>query len=101
MKLKLDGFLFYRIYNNNKEFLVIEENNKYSDLGGKTEHYDENIYDTISWEVYEESNKYFDKDKIYNKIIQNKNQGIYLKNAKYLLYILELEDDNKILTNIK
>ena len=101
--IKAGGVLFYRIYNNNKEFLVIEENNKYSDLGGKIEEYDKTIYDTISREVYEESNKYFEKDKIYNILIQNKNERIYIKNAKYLLYILNINliDDNIITSNIK
>jgi hypothetical protein len=101
--IKAGGVLFYRIYDNDKEFLVIEENNKYSDLGGKIEEYDKNIYDTISREVYEESNNYFEKDKIYNILIQNENKGIYIKNAKYLLYILNINliDNNIITSNIK
>ena len=93
--IRAGGILFYKITNNNKYFLVIEEKGKYSDLGGKTEEYDENIYDTISREVYEESNGFFNKNEIYDMIIKKNNEE-YLENAKYLLFIIELNINNNI-----
>lgn len=93
------GILFYRINNNVKEFLLIEnkDRNKYEDFGGCVEDKDKNIYETIKRELLEESNdifsKYLSEIEINNLI--NKSDRLYNKNNKYLLLISLIPNEMK------
>lgn len=109
-EIKAGGILFYR-YNeitNENDFLLINSRNNYEDFGGRTDQVDSNIIDTISREVYEESNCIFEKDFIIKKI-ENNDEKIYIPYCKYLLYIVKLDDfyeikdfgDTEIHDNIK
>jgi hypothetical protein len=94
--IRAGGILFYRIKNKKYEYLVVKTNDTYSDLGGKTEICDRDIYDTISREVKEESNDYFIQNSIYSLLVDNINKSKYLVKAKYLLFILESHIDTDI-----
>jgi hypothetical protein len=94
--IRAGGILFYRIKNKKYEYLVVKTNDTYSDLGGKTEICDRDIYDTISREVKEESNSYFIQNSIYSLLVDNINKSKYLVKAKYLLFILESHIDTDI-----
>ena len=93
-EIRAGGLLFYRIKEKEKEkeYLVIEENDRYSDLGGKTEMNDVDIFDTISREVEEESNGLFKKEEIKAYILSRVYECIYYKTGKYLLYILPIDN---------
>jgi hypothetical protein len=91
--VKAGGVLFYK-YNNKNELkvLVINKNNRYEDFGGRIEsRKDRNIIDTVSREVAEESNNIFQNDYISEEL--NKLQPIYIKDSKYLLYVIELDKE--------
>ena len=86
------GVLFYKYEENEIKVLVINKNNRYEDFGGKIDSKkDKNIIDTISREVAEESNNLFQNDYIIKKL--KSSNPIYLKDSKYLLYVLELEKE--------
>jgi len=90
-EIKAGGILFY-IYDkvsNELKFLMINCNNRYEDFGGKTDHVDCCVEDTIAREVYEESNYIFEKDIMISKL--KKRKPIYTKNSKYLLYLCKLK----------
>jgi len=93
------GILFYRLNNNNKEFLLIEnkDRNKYEDFGGCVEDKDGNIYDTIRRELLEESNDIFSnylKNDDITKLIDNSDR-LYNKNNKYLLLVNVIPNEMK------
>lgn len=93
------GILFYRLNNNNKEFLLIEnkDRNKYEDFGGCVEDKDSNIYDTIRRELLEESNNIFSNylnNEDIMKLIDNSDR-LYNKNNKYLLLINSIPNEMK------
>ena len=90
--------------------LVSHENDQvYSDIGGKTENCDKNIHDTILREVTEETNAVlFGEENIHNKEEYMKKCNFslqklslyldsynltyfYNKKPKYLLYLIELD----------
>ena len=80
------GALIYKIENNNPFLLLININNKYEDLGGKVDNDDTNIYDTVTREIYEESNGL-----VYNNIktrLMN-SPHVYISHSKYLLFITQ------------
>ena len=99
-KIKAGGILFYKIVNNVPEFLLIEESKFISDFGGKTELYDDTIYDTIAREVDEETNSIFDKETILN-ILYDNNKFFYVCKSKYLLFLIDYNKYSHKLTNIK
>lgn len=98
-KIKAGGILFYKIVNNKPEFLLIEENEFISDFGGKTELYDDTIYDTIAREVNEETNSLFDKE-IILKILYDNNKFFYVYRSKYLLFLIDYNKYSHKLSNI-
>ena len=87
-KIKAGGILFYKIINDVPEFLLIRESEFISDLGGKTEIYDDTIYDTIAREVNEETNSILDKETIL-KILYDNNKFFYVYKSKYLLFLID------------
>ena len=80
------GVLLYRFINGEMELLLSDTRGLYEDLGGKVDDNDKNINSSISREVHEESNGLIDKKSIKARLL--KNNPIYIKKSKYLLYIL-------------
>jgi hypothetical protein len=87
--VKAGGVLFYRFNKNNMELLIIESNGIIEDFGGKTDFKDKDIYDTVSREVEEESNKIFTKHNIKKRLYTTKNY-VYMKKSKYIIFLLKI-----------
>lgn len=83
------GILFYR--NPKKmEILLIESDGMFEDIGGKTESFDETVFETVIREVEEETNgviKITDEGRL--------NNSIYVPRAKYELFIVEADKFEK------
>jgi hypothetical protein len=105
---KAGGVIFYKknknsLQNDAIKFLFIESfddkgNKRVEDFGGKTDLTDENINQTISREVVEESNNIFYYDNIYQRVITS-NKKIFIKKCKYLVVFCELVETDKIFLN--
>jgi hypothetical protein len=90
--VKAGGCLLYKFNKDNELYiLLMKSREKFEDLGGTTDTKDKTILDTISREVYEESNKLISKESIKARI--EKLTPIYIKTSKYLLYILEATEE--------
>jgi len=91
-EIKAGGVIFYTFDKDEciLKFLLINNNGIYEDFGGKTDLCDKSIFDTITREVEEESNKIFTRKEIFDKI-KNKNP-LYTKNSKYILYFCHIKD---------
>lgn len=90
-EIRAGGVLFYK-YNEDKtdcELLLIKTRYHYEDFGGCTDAEDNNILETVTREVQEESNGIFCKEDVYEKI-KNSNP-IYIARSKYVLYFMELD----------
>ena len=86
-EIKAGGIIFYK----NNKLLMIHCKDKIEDFGGKSDIDDKNIYDTVSREVEEESNKIFTVEDIKNRI-EGKTY-IYIPWSKYALFFVELMKD--------
>jgi hypothetical protein len=64
------GITFYTFINNELYILLLKYVN-YEDFGGKTDKVDKNVLYTASRETVEESNGFFDKKTIYNKLLNS------------------------------
>ena len=90
-----------------KIWLFRNQNNIFSDTGGKTDKLDKSIIDTAIRETVEETNGHLFSSKhnyqICEKILKKefekqKPEPIYVRNCKYLLYPLKLRYKNKYLS---
>jgi hypothetical protein len=87
-EIRAGGILFYRFTNKGQvEVLLSNKNNRYEDLGGKTDSIDKTIFDTISREVQEETNGLFNSKVVSSQLYNNKENGIV--NGKYLLFAIK------------
>lgn len=104
-------YVYHKSFNeqikDKKIWLFRNQNNIYSDTGGKTDKTDKSIIDTAIRETVEETNGHLFSSKhnykICEKILkhefkrQNPNP-IYVDNCKYILYPLRLRYKNKFLS---
>src|SRR4051794_7748616 len=96
IKISAGGVILYRINKNkNLELLLMTNRNKYEDLGGTSDIGDHDIYDTVSREVYEESNGLINKKSIMDRI--QKSDFIVSKTCKYIIFIIEANQKEKTL----
>lgn len=87
-EIRAGGILFYRFTNKGKvEVLLSNKNNRYEDIGGKTDSVDKTILDTISREVHEETNGLFNSNVVASQLYKNRDNGI--SNGKYLLFVIK------------
>ena len=86
--IRAGGIIHYKYVDNVMYLLLSYCNNKFEDLGGKTDKQDINIYETISREVNEESNSKFNKFSTLS-IIKKSNACAYITDAKYLVYLVQ------------
>lgn len=83
------GVLFYRKgISGDIELLLVHSRGQLEDLGGRVDEDDESIYDAVSREVKEESNKMFSKHKVLKRVKKCKDY-IYMPKSKYVVYILK------------
>lgn len=87
------GCLIYKIINDQLYLLLIKYYNQawveLDDFGGKIDIDDENIFDTISRELLEETNNIID----YNTIAHYKNIHFYNRNSKYYNILIQVNQD--------
>ena len=87
-EIRAGGILFYRFTNKGQiEVLLSNKNNRYEDIGGKTDSIDKTIFDTISREVHEETNGLFNSNVVANQLYKHKENGVV--NGKYLLFVIK------------
>lgn len=91
MPVKAGGVIFYRFIDSDMELLLIENEGIYEDLGGRTDNKDNDIYETVAREVYEESNGKFKKAKV-EKYIRNANNHTYVSRSKYIIFLIEASE---------
>ena len=89
--VRAGGVIIYRKFNKEVEILLINkligDVNRYEDIGGKTDTVDIHEFDTISREVFEETNSKINKNIIKNQIKNSK--SIYSAKSKYSLYFIK------------
>lgn len=89
------GIIFYRVNDNNIDLLLIENNRSIEDIGGQTDKEDNDIYETVSREVEEESNKIFKKKNLIKRLKDPSTKHVYTKKSKYIIFLLEATKDEK------
>lgn len=91
------GVLIYKFNKNNEmKLLLIDSRDKYEDFGGRVDSKDRSIYSTVSREAFEESNELLDKQSIRSRI--KTAPYVYIKIAKYIVYIIEATETEAQLT---
>jgi hypothetical protein len=103
-KIRAGGILFYyqdSLTKNIKILIQYTEKTKdnikrflYEDIGGKTDQVDTCINDTISREVFEETNGIISKE-LLKSYLDKDNHCLYLLNSKYYLVLIKANDDIK------
>ena len=87
--IRAGGILLFNQRKSKIELLMIKKTHQltYEDIGGKTSIYDNDIYETISREVSEETNNLINPNIIKKQILSSK--CLYMSHAKYLLIIIK------------
>jgi len=87
--IRAGGVLLFKYKKSNVELLMIKKTHQltYEDIGGKTSIYDNDIYETITREVSEETNNLINSNIIKKQIFSSK--CVYMPHAKYLLIIVK------------
>jgi hypothetical protein len=95
--IRAGGVLIYKKDDEHIKVLLIKKltfgDNLHEDIGGKTDKEDLNILDTISREVSEETNKIIDKEIIKEQLKNGK--PLYVPFSKYMLYLIEANEEQK------
>ncbi len=95
--IRAGGILYFKRVNGKIFFLLIfnpwEKCKCFEDIGGKTDIVDLTIQDTISREVYEETNNLIEIN-LTKKLMEN-HESHYIENSKYNLYLIEASEDIK------
>jgi len=93
--IRAGGVLIYKKYKDDIKFLLIRKltfgDNMHEDIGGKTDINDIDIYDTISREVSEETNKVINCEIIKEQI--KNGTPLYVPFSKYLIYLVEANEE--------
>ncbi len=100
--IRASGVLFFRKINTSVELLMINNpyNNYFEDIGGKTDPKDKNIFDTVARETEEETNEIINIPKVKTMLTSKNNiKRFYIPQSKYMLYIIECDDELKNLTS--
>jgi ADP-ribose pyrophosphatase YjhB (NUDIX family) len=82
------------------EILLIYKDNKYEDIGGKIDLTDDSIESAAAREVEEETNSVISSESIIERLnaaMSQPNRTIYVPNAKYLIFVVECTDDERVL----
>jgi len=87
--IRAGGVLLFNKKKSKIELLMIKKTHQliYEDIGGKTSSFDDNIYETISREVSEETNNLINSEIIKKQMYSGK--CFYMSHAKYLLIIVK------------
>ena len=96
--IRAGGVLYYKKVGDSIEILLIKRDDKdyYEDVGGKTSPEDKNVFDTVAREVDEETNKKMPYEIVMEQI--KKSPSIYVKNSKYILFLVEATPEQQLFT---
>lgn len=93
------GVIFYRYDGKDMQLMLINSRNKLEDIGGKIDQIDRSIEEAAAREVEEETNKIIKANDIIDRLNEAlSNQKIYVKNSKYLIYIIKANELERELT---
>jgi 8-oxo-dGTP pyrophosphatase MutT (NUDIX family) len=94
------GVILYRYDGKVMQILLINSRNKYEDIGGKIDQIDESIEEAAAREVDEETNGQITAEDIIDRLNKTSSrQKVYVKNSKYLIYIIKANDSERLLTS--
>lgn len=113
-EIRAGGILFYRYVNHQDsnstcksksiEVLLSLKQNRYEDIGGKTDSVDQSIFDTISREVQEETNglitSYHVQKQLQKQVAFERTSSHYIIHGKYLLYIIQANSFERKLSSL-
>lgn len=88
-ELRAGGVLFYRFNQSKIEVLFINKNDRFEDIGGKTDPIDKCIEDTVSREVEEETNNRITSFHIKKQLEKCEKRAIFYNKSKYVLYFIK------------
>lgn len=97
MDITAGGVLIYRNNGSSIDFLLINSKNMIEDFGGGIDESDEDIYDTVAREAYEESNGLLHKKTIRNRLLNA--PFVYTPKSKYILFIIKATKRESNLTS--
>lgn len=87
------GALIYKRSAGKMKILIMENRNKYEDIGGKIDPTDESIYHAAGREIEEETNGMIKQDDIVERL--KVAPYIYVPRSKYLIFIVEATKEEK------
>jgi len=87
------GVLFYKKVGKNLMLLVIDNQGKYEDIGGKIDSNDTNILTAVCREIEEETNAKIKSENVLERL--RTSHHVYVPRSKYLIYLLEANDYEK------
>lgn len=95
------GLILYTKRDDDLYLLLIKNNKgKYEDIGGKVENTDIDIYSTCLREVSEETNDLINRFSLKERLIDVKKcKIIYNYKSKYLIFLIEATDQEKMLSS--
>ena len=94
LEIRAGGLIYYRVVDDDIEFLMIKCRGRYEDFGGCTDAQDTCIQDTVSREACEESNEIFEQDVVFDEI--KKTCGTYYSKSKYVVYLVKTDIDYNV-----
>ena len=89
--IRAGGVILYKHVNNTIELLLISSRGLYEDIGGCVDNEDEDIYDSVSREVEEETNAVITYDAIKHRLYDS--DSVYSKQSKYIIFIVEATNE--------
>jgi len=91
------GVILFRIIKNDIELLLADTRGTFEDLGGCVDKLDKDILTTVAREAFEESNELLNKRKIKSRL--KAETPVYVEKMKYVVYVIEANDDEKKLAS--
>jgi 8-oxo-dGTP pyrophosphatase MutT (NUDIX family) len=88
------GVIIYKIVDKKMQILLINNRNKFEDIGGKIDDIDPSIEAAAAREVDEETNGVITREAIMSRLTESV-KTVYVKNSKYVIYILVATPDEE------
>lgn len=90
-EIRAGGVFLYKVENGEIKILMSYDLKEkyYSDLGGKSDYFDNSPEEMVTREVYEETNALINRDELDERLQDN---YIYISKAKYILYYVKANE---------
>ena len=92
--VRAGGVIIYKYVKNELFMLLIDSRGQYEDIGGRTDYDDDDYFDTVVREVYEETNKIIKRKNTRDKIMAT-TQKVYIPVSKYVIFFIEATEKQK------